>query len=100
MAKMMAKKTTVKTGGGGSTTVKSTTTKRNIPVNDATRKKYTDTAKKAEAVKAGPGKPVAPKGTTMGTAQRTYGKQQAEAFKSRNGSYPTPEFRKKNPNAK
>ena len=81
-------------------TKSTTTTKKATPVNSTTRAKYTDTQKKAAAIKGGPGVKIAPKGTTMGTAQRNAGKEKAEEFKGRHGSYPTPAFMKKNPKAR
>lgn len=82
------------------TVTKSTTTMKKTPVNATTRAKYTDTQKKAAAIKGGPGVKVAPKGTTMGTAQRNAAKAKAEDFRSRHGSYPTAAFMKKNPKSR
>lgn len=82
------------------TVTKSATMKKSTPVTPATRAKYTDVTKKAAAIKGGPGVKVAPKGTTMGTAQRNAAKTKAEDFRTRNGSYPTETYMKKNPKAR
>lgn len=79
---------------------KTTVTKKTVVATPATRAKFTDMEKKKAAIKGGPGVKVAPKGTTMGTAQREAAKKKAEEFKGRHGSYPTPAFMKKNPGAR
>jgi hypothetical protein len=58
-------------------------------------KKMTVTKSTTTTKKGGPGVKVAPKGTTMGTAQRTEAKKKVDAFYQRNGVWPTPENVKK-----
>jgi hypothetical protein len=58
-------------------------------------KKMTVTKSTTTTKKGGPGVKVAPKGTTMGTAQRTEAKKATPVNSQRNGVWPTPENVKK-----
>lgn len=88
-AKMTVKKTTTAKPAA------KTTMKKTVVATPATRAKYTDVIKKAAAIKGGPGVKVAPKGTAMGTAQRTEAKRKVAEYQKKHGVYPTPENVKK-----